>query len=334
MTAKRKRLPTKDSRLSRLEDCYLYAIASPADLANRLDLTVAKLERLAHDSRAYNIWTNEKGRKIQEPKPELQQIHGRVHRLLSRVETPDYLHSSVRGRSYITNARQHISDGPCAKLDLKKFFPSVTRHVIFQFFYHRMRCARDVAGLLSRLLSCDSRLPTGSRASSILAYYCYKEMFDELCALAVQRGLVFTCYVDDVAFTGVGASKVIADARKIIAAYGMRSHKVKAFPKGRPRIVTGILVTASGVKLPNRRHLKIKAEYEAFREARSDEERLKLLPSLISRVHEAAQIDPSSWQPKARNLEQARRDAEFRLKLRMNSVRKLSPPQGDAARDV
>lgn len=307
----------KNSKCLRLEDCYLYAIASPADLARRLDSSVVKLELLARDPRAYNIWTTEKGRKIQEPKFVLQQLHGRIHKLLSRVETPVYLHSSVRGRSYITNARAHISGASSAKLDLKKFFPSVTKHAIFQFFYRRMRCARDVAGLLSRLLTCDGRLPTGSRASSILAYYCYKEMFDELQALATRNGLTLTCYVDDVTFTGVGASKCLADARKIIADHGMRSHKVKRFHAGQPRIVTGVLVTRSGIRLPNRRHLKIKVEYAAFQKAKSDEERLALLPGLISRVHEAAQIDPDSWKSKARQLEQARRDAEFRMKLRM-----------------
>lgn len=326
MTPKRNRSRTKRSRLPRLEDCYLYAIASPADLAERLNSSVPTLERLAHDPRAYKIWTTDKGRKIQEPKPALQKIHGRVHQLLSRVETPGYLHSSVRGRSYITNAREHISDEPGAKLDLKKFFPSVTRHALFQFFYRRMRCARDVAGLLSHLLTCEGRLPTGSKASSILAFYCFKEMFDELHALAAQRGLVLTCYVDDITFTGTGASQCLPDAREIIASHGMRSHKVKSFSQGHPRVVTGVLVTSRGIRLPNRRHLKIKAQYDAFRQSQSDEQRLSLLHSLISRLHEAAQIDPSSWKGKAQNLERIRRDVQFRMSLReASTLKKLHP---------
>jgi RNA-directed DNA polymerase len=320
MTAKRKHPRSKNSKLPRLEDCYLYAIASPADLAERLGSSVPTLERLAHDARAYNIWTTEKGRKIQEPKSALQKIHGRVHQLLARVETPNYLHSSVRGRSYITNAREHISFAPSAKLDLKKFFPSVTRHSLYQFFYHRMHCARDVAGLISRLLTCDGRLATGSRASSILAYYCFKEMFDELHALAIQCGLVLTCYVDDITFTGAGAAQCLADARQIIASHGMRSHKVKSFPRGRPRIVTGVLVTSGGIRLPNRRHLKIKAQYDAFRRAQTDRQRLALLRSLISRLHEAAQIDPNSWRGRAQSLEKVRCDLQFRMNLRKGSA--------------
>jgi RNA-directed DNA polymerase len=310
MTMKKKNSRVRDSKLRRLEDCYLYAIASPADLAARLKSSVATLEQLAHDPNSYKVWTTETGRKIQEPKPALQRLHGRVHELLSRVEPPQYLHSSVRGRSYITNAQQHISSAPSVKLDLKKFFPSVIRHALFQFFYHRMRCERDVAGLLSRLLTYGERLATGSRASSILAYYCFSEMFDELHALAKQNGLALTCYVDDVTITGNGALRVLGKARGIVAAHGMGSHKIRSFLRGQPRIITGVVVTSTGIGLPNRRHLKIKEQYAALRLAQSDEEKLALLPSLASRVHEAAQIDPSFWAGKAKELTKLRRDLQ------------------------
>jgi RNA-directed DNA polymerase len=217
---KRKKSDATDTKLRRLEDCFLYAIASPADLAARLNSSVPELERLAHASKSYKIWKTRAGRKIQEPKIELQRLHRRVHELLSRVEAPAYLHSSVTGRSYITNARKHVSPSSTIKLDLQKFFPSVTRHVLFQFFHQRMHCARDAAGLLSRLLTCDGRLATGSCASSILAYYSCKDMFDELNTLASQNNLTLTCYVDDITITGDHATRVLGDARTIIAEYG------------------------------------------------------------------------------------------------------------------
>lgn len=307
MIMKKKRSREEGSTLPRLEDCYLFAIASPTDLAIRLNSSVAELEQLAHDEHAYKIWKNEKGRKIQEPKSSLQRLHGRVHKLLARVEPPNYLHSSVRGRSYITNARAHISREPAAKLDLKKFFPSVSRHAVFQFFYRRMNCARDVAGLLAHLLTCGGCLATGSRASSILAYYCYKEMFDEIDVLARENRLLLTGYVDDITITGVGASRPMPEVRKIISAHGMRSHKVMLFQQAKPRIITGVVVSSKGLKLPHRRQIKIRDQYHAYRGAKSAEEKLSILNQLISRVHEAAQIDPAAWLGKARELQGARR---------------------------
>jgi RNA-directed DNA polymerase len=322
---KKKSFRTKDSKLRRLEDCYLYAIASPADLAARLNASVAELEQLARDTNSYRVWTAETGRKIQEPKPTLQRLHGRVHQLLSRVEPPPYLHSTVTGRSYITNARQHISPSPSIKFDLKKFFPSVTRHDIFQFFYHRLRCARDAAGLLSRLLTYHDRLATGSRASPILAYYAFSNMFDELNLLAEESGLTLTCYVDDVTITGNGASRILGKARNIVATYGMRSHKIRSFQIGQPRVITGVVVTSSGIKLPNRRHLKIKEQYTAFSTAKSDEEKLALLPSLISRVHEAAQIEPNFWTNRANELTKLRRELQQKIASLKHNHKPTSP---------
>jgi hypothetical protein len=133
-------------------------------------------------------------------------------------------------------------------------------------------------------------------------------MFDEINALAKENGLVLTCYVDDMTITGVGASRILPEMRKIVAAHGMRSHKVRLYQQGRPRTITGVVVTDKGLKLPNRRQLKIREQYHALNRAMSSEEKLTLLNPLISRLHEAAQIEPRVWLQKARELENIRRE--------------------------
>ena len=85
----------------KLEDCYLFAINSPKDLARRLStpsnqVSVADLRSLASDFGNFKLFKMG-DRPIQEPKPRLQKIHLRVHKLLSKVAVPDYLHSAVRG---------------------------------------------------------------------------------------------------------------------------------------------------------------------------------------------------------------------------------------------
>jgi len=329
MTGAQKRRNSERSKLLTLESCFLFAIASPADLARRLGISVAELDQHARNKNSYKHWTMASGRKIQEPKGPLQRIHGRVHELLARVQPPHYLHSGVRKLSYITNARQHISSAPAIKLDIRKFLPSVTRHHVFQFFYQRMRCARDVSGILATFLTCDGRLATGSRASPILAYYCFADMFDELGALAARRRLVLTCYVDDVAMTGEGAlqHEVLAEARRIIAAYGLQSHKVRTFNRRQPRVITGVAVTDKGIHLPYRRQLKISQGFEQLVAARSKEEKISLLNSLVSRLHEAAQIEPEKYSAKARWLERER--ISFKQKAPPHK-RKPSPTASNA----
>ena len=132
--------PRTDLKLS---ECWLYAIASPADLARRLStpghkLVVDDLLSFARDAGNYRLFSivneNGKPRSIQWPKRRLQGIHTRIHRLLSRVAVPKYLHSAVRGKSYVSNAAAHDPKMPTIKIDVKKFFPSVSRVAIFNFF--------------------------------------------------------------------------------------------------------------------------------------------------------------------------------------------------------
>jgi len=286
-----------------LSNCWLYAIDSPSDLARRLSgpghkLTVDDLSFFARDTGNYRLFSivNEKGkaRPIQWPKRRLQAIHARIHRLLSRVAVPTYLHSAVRGKSYVSNAAAHDPKMPTIKIDVKKFFPSVSRAVIFNFFVGPLKCRRDVAGLLADVLTFDAHLATGSAASPIIAYYSFKPMFDEIAQFAESLGLAMTCYVDDMALSGLRANKgALYAIREIIARHGLKSHKAHTFSGSQPKVVTGVCNTTAGSRVPNKLHLKIKNGFDALAKAKNSVEEDKVLRPLLGRLEAAAQIDPA-----------------------------------------
>jgi RNA-directed DNA polymerase len=291
----------KRERLA-INECWLFAIASKTDLARRLStegfkVSVADLERLSVDIgnfRLFSIKQGNKDRPVQEPIRELQKLHTRIHRLLSRVKVSDYLHSAVKGKSYLTNARAHNLDAPTIKIDVKKFFPSVPRRAIFKFFEETLRCRRDVAGILADLLTFDARLPTGSSASPIIAYYAFKPMFDALADLAEQHGLKMTCYVDDITMSGTLADRsVLYEAHQIIAKAGLTSHKMKVFSGSTPRIITGVCNSPSGERVPNKLHLKIKNGFDELRIAGKTEGVTKITGPLLGRLEAARLIDPT-----------------------------------------
>jgi hypothetical protein len=169
-----------------LDQCPLYKIASRKRLAQDVfNVDLPFLERLAANERNYRVFTikqGEKERQVEVPKVVLERIHRRLFSLLERIEKPDYLHSGVRGRSYISNAKVHIGSVPLVKLDLKKFYPSVDGARVSRFFTGTMRCSPDVAGLLTRLCTFENHVPTGSCVSQLLAFYAAKPLFDELSA--------------------------------------------------------------------------------------------------------------------------------------------------------
>lgn len=302
----RKRPRKKDRRPKlKLEQSWLYAIASMADLSRRLNVPATDLEVLAKAGNNYNFFSIQ-GRSIQEPKRRLQRIHARVHKLIARIETPEYLHSAVKGRSYVTNAEAH-KDGGLIKIDVQRFFQSVPRHAIYRLFRDRFKCAGDVAGLLANLLTCDGHLATGSSASPVLSYYAYKDMFDQIAELAASLGLVMTCYVDDIAISGRRVTAgLLHEVRRVIAHHGLRGHKTKFFPPGRPRIVTGVALVGGATRVPNRRQLMISKLFTELSTKTTLQERDIVLRRLVSRLHEAAQVD-KSWRSRAYNLQRQRK---------------------------
>ena len=189
------------------------------------------------------------------------------------------------------------------KVDVKKFFQSVPKVEVYNFFRNHLKCAEHAAGLLANLLTIDGYLPTGSSSSPIMSYYAFKDMFDEIESLAVLQGLKMTCYVDDLAISGERATrKLLYQVRRIIAMNRLETHKIRHFGALRPKVVTGVVIVNGKACLPNKRHLLIKQEYESLQAAINPEDKLNVLKTLISRVHEAAQID-ATWLPKARNLQ-------------------------------
>ena len=291
----------------------LYKIKSPAQLATVLRLKQEELKRLVEADDNYLRWIVQKTeRAIQRPRPLLERVHRRVGILLARIETPEFLHSAVKGRSYISNAEQHAIDKPTVKIDIRKFYPSVRAQAVFHLFRDRMFCAGDVAGILARLLTVDGHLATGSSVSPILSYFAYEDMFGEIEELAIQRGCEMTCYVDDLVFTGPGATRrLVHDLTQIVRRYRLWVHKIKVFQAGQPKVITGVAMTKVGKRLPNKRQQTIKREMTALRVAKTNAARLLIMHRLTSRLFAAAQVDPATWGSKALQMSAAMRHLQL-----------------------
>jgi hypothetical protein len=276
-----------------IEQCHLFGLKSPQALANRVGWELPKLERLARNG-GYSVYAHpETGRVIEEPGRALQSLHRQLHRYLARIEIPAYLHSAVKGRSYLTNAEAHIGEGGLIKVDIAKFYRKVPQHRVMHFFRDSLSCAPDVAGLLANLICFDGHLPTGSSVSPLMSFFAFRGMFDHLAALATHHELRMTCYVDDVAMSGPNASiQVLRAARSIVFREGLIAHKDRYYSPTSAKLVTGIVVGDDCIRLPHSRWRKINDSICALRACESDAERLELYPRLVSRLYEAMQIDP------------------------------------------
>lgn len=279
-------------KIHSIDQSRLYKISSKRKLLKILRISKTEINRVSTNEDNYIRFANSLGRDIQWPKPILRRAQKRAANLLGRIETPEFLHSARRGRSYLSNARQHVAIEPSVKLDIRKFYQSARAKAVYHFFQDRMLCAPDVARMLTQLMTVDGHLATGGNVSPILSYFTYMDMFAELDALSVARGCKMTCFIDDITFTGRGAtSKLIFEARRIISRHRLRSHKTKLFPARQPRVITGVAVTTAGFRVPNKRQMAIADDLNLLSVTQGDEARLPLLRRAVGRMHEAGQIE-------------------------------------------
>jgi len=278
-----------------LDQSPLYQLQSRKRLATDVFNTeLALLERLAANTTNFRVFCIEQGgkqRQVEVPKAILERLHRRLFALLERIYKPPYLHSGVKRRSYLTNAQAHVGNVPLVKVDLKRFYPSVTGGMVYRFFYNVLRCSPDVAGLLTKLCVYDGHVPTGSCVSQLLAFFAVKPLFDEIEALAAQNGVRFTVYVDDMTFSGLRATPdFLWRVKQLVHAHGLKYHKDRFYPAGARKVVTGVLVDGDRLAVQPSKELAMWRQMQALGSGEAGE-RLAAIESLLGSAIAASQIE-------------------------------------------
>jgi hypothetical protein len=260
------------------------------DLARWLGLSVERLEWLADERRQhyrtaipvlqnyhYRFAPKRSGappRLIEAPKPLLKALQRRIlTEILNLAPVHDHAHGFVRGRSVLTGAQQHASEGVVVCADLRDFFPSIRAqriHGLFRSIGYPAAVARTLTGLcttstpasvfkrheggarhdrLSRNMFATLHLAQGAPTSPALANLCAWR-FDQRCAsLASALGGRYTRYADDLAFSGDGAfaariSTLLA-ALSCIAreeGFALNLAKTRVMRRASRQRVTGVVV--------------------------------------------------------------------------------------------
>jgi hypothetical protein len=272
----------------------LYRLNSKGRLAELLGIERAKLVALAKQPAPYRVFAlqeNGKQRTIEEPRGELRRVHSRLLTLLSRIESPPYLYSGVKGRCYVSNAREHAGRGRILKTDISKFYPSTTHHHVFTGFLREFCCAGDVAKLLADLCTYQGHVPTGSPISMPAAFLAHKHVFDSLYIRMLRQDIKMTVYVDDITLSGRNLMRLhFCPIKNAFLNIGLRVHKTR-FSRNRPASVTGTIVKGEQLLLPNRRHEHIVENIRSLASHVHNPQRLLVAATVCGQVNEAANVD-------------------------------------------
>jgi len=209
--------------------------------------------------RAYRIKKPRGGfRLITEPSPELKVLLWDLKEDLDAIPLHDAAHGFVPGRSPKTNAMIHRCQEYILNIDLKDFFPSVTKDLMMEVLGRHLS-DEDTFSLVESLCFYEGALPQGAPTSPVLSNVYMIEIDNSLAEIAREEGWRYTRYADDITFSGGSSlrdamSELLFRLEKLLDAKGLRINpkKVKLTSRSQCQRVTGIVVNNEKLTLKGR----------------------------------------------------------------------------------
>ncbi|MBI4907583.1 MAG: RNA-directed DNA polymerase [Acidobacteria bacterium] len=207
-------------------------IETVTDLASWLEIPLDALNSAAVPFATshhyhYRLLSKQSGmlRLIEAPKPRLKALQRRIAAgILDCIPLHPAVHGFRHGHSIKTFAAPHAGQRVVLRMDLRDFFPTITRARVQAFFRTAgyPEAVADMLGILCtnstpgsiwkpadpklvpemRALHRTPHLPQGAPTSPALANLCAYRFDCRLSGLALASGAFYTRYADDLAFSG------------------------------------------------------------------------------------------------------------------------------------
>lgn len=265
----------KDEKFIKVYQCSpwsraSYMIDSPVnqeeELSKCLNIDVSVLREIISDtSKHYSrffIWKDEehtKKRWIEAPDDLLKSIQEEIlHNVWYKMAATKFAHGFIHGKSIVSCAKEHTGKKFVLKLDLKNFFPSITREMVYGAMYSELS-PENAKILIPAIELClmNGRLPQGAPTSPAISNIVCKPLDLVLYGIANKFGLTYTRYADDLIFSGDSDEiyRVIPIIKSTITKFGLivNEKKVKVLKKHQRQTVTGLVVNADGKTSVRRR---------------------------------------------------------------------------------
>lgn len=209
----------------------------------------------------------------------LKKSQKKFHKMIAKeLNNIPYLHSTIKHKSFATNAHKHIGEKFTLTIDLKNFFTCISREILAKNLKTLLKIDSDIAMYYSNLLTSPSDKPPynngqhnlgqGLPSSPILAFLCNYTLFEYINDLAKLHNTLMTIYVDDITFSSnLPISQDFID--KLFGLFkqnGMKINKSKihlsknnSFKK-----ITGVNIIDGKPKIPSRKHEEIKVQFNTI----------------------------------------------------------------------
>ena len=182
--------------------------------------------------------------------------------ILINIPISNNANGFCKDKSILTNAMKHLNKNCVINMDIKDFFPSISRKTIFNVFF-RLGYTKEVAFVLSKLCTYEEILPQGSPASPYLSNIVSLNMDERIQKITNKYNAFYSRYADDITISGnYGIEKCIGAVRQIIQSEGfvVNETKTRIAYKHERQEVTGIVVNNNTPRINNKYKKKLLQE--------------------------------------------------------------------------
>jgi len=256
----------------------------------------------------YKVIRNSRGRELELPTPILSSIQSELKNTLpSLLRVHDCAHAYLRKKSQFTNAKPHVGKEAVATIDIKSFFPSITKTMISSAFKAGPcgEMSEDAIGLISDLCSRMGKLPVGVSTSPYIANAVMYDSDQQLSGLSNRLGVAYTRFADDLTFSG--AEDSVKDLMQVGAGllqqtgFQLNEAKTRIMRSTQRQIVTGVVVNVR-LSAPRKNRRQLRAMYHGLQCGRPifDGARDISEASLCSKLGHVGKLHPA-WAAELRN---------------------------------
>lgn len=286
-----------------LEKSFFYRLRNRKKLSEYLELDPRFFNTLSYKKfivyKNFDLIKPNGGiRNINNPEKTLKAIQKVILKYLSRIETPDWLISGKRGRSYINNGIFHKEGSYVHTADIKTFYNNCKRTHIYKMFLNTFKMSPDIAGIMTDLVAHNNCLPTGSPVSQLIAYWTYNNIFKNIENFALKHDAKFSLYVDDMTFSSNKpiSKMMIFEIEKELKSVQLefKRSKNRFYSKHEYKLVTGVAIDPNkNIRVPNKLRKSILENWKELQKITNTKERVKKIRSLVGRLRCAQRIEPN-----------------------------------------
>jgi RNA-directed DNA polymerase len=280
-------------------------IENVADLSALTHLSKYTIYQLSkHSDKYYFCYeiTKKSGKKrlICQPSRKLKALQAWILvYILNKLKVSESCKGFEKGTSIADNARPHIEANTILNIDLKDFFPTVTRNKVYNVFksigYNKL-----TATILTNICVYNNCLPQGSPSSPKLANLVSWSLDVRIQGYVGRRGIAYTRYADDLTFSGLNpqvVSKISSRIEDIVNNEGFEINKDKTRIAGssRAKTVTGLVLSKDSFGIGKNKYKLLRAKLHHLTN-QSEQKNLELLSYVDGYLSFLKSVDKNRFQ--------------------------------------